>query len=78
MTYTPTERKIDALLSDGLWHARAEVKDCLWDEQSPEQAIEAHVSNLRKKLESGGHDIVGRNGQYRKVRLLSDPNDGRE
>ena len=77
--YTPTEKKIMAVIDDGQWHNRAELLPCLWDDQNekPMSALEMCMSDLRKKLEPRGRDVVGRNGAYRLVRLLADPNDGK-
>ena len=75
---TPTERKILALLSDGLPHAREEIHSLLWDELSQRETIRYHISKLRKKLPPG-HIIVCVRGygkdshRYQHVRLLNSP-----
>lgn len=79
--FTPTERKILAVLSDGMKHKREELFDCIPDEQSnvPIQ-VANHISNIRRKLRRKGQDIdcVYYMGgyYYRHCRLLVDPNDG--
>lgn len=79
--YTPTEKRILAVLSDGLPHKRHEIHACLCDDLSGLTAIQAHISNIRKRLRAIGEEIVcelsGGTITYRHVRLLSSPYDGR-
>lgn len=73
-TFTPVERKMMRVLSDGLPHRPAELHACLNDDLAPVNAFRWHVSNLRKKLRPGGEDILceiwNRTVHYRHVRLL--------
>ena len=73
--FTPTERRILSLLSDGLPHKRKEVHGCLDDDLAAMAAIRWHIMNLRTKLRRSGQDIVcelvGRTINYRQVRLLN-------
>lgn len=80
--FTPTERRMLAVLSDGMMHSREELHACLPDDLDPLSAIRNHVSNLRKKLLPKGQDIVCQlhlaKTHYRHVRLLVNPYDGRK
>ena len=75
--YTPTQRKMMEVLSDGQRHRRIELHACLVDELGPLSNITAHISNLRKKLRPKGQDIIcefsSRVIYYRLVRLLGPP-----
>lgn len=83
--YTPIERKLLDMLSDGRPHHRAELHALAWDRQDRLQNMQIHISNLRKKLRPKGRDIVCEvrkaglplGTSYQLVRLLSDPNDGK-
>lgn len=72
--WTPTEKRIIDLLSDGLPHTRDEVFKCLWDDQSNLDAIKGHLSRMRDKAPH--LDIVctlhHRRICYRLVRRLRD------
>jgi hypothetical protein len=54
--YTPTERRILALLSDGFLHSKNELRKCLNDDLS-EDGVKFHIWSLRKKLKGAGQDI---------------------
>lgn len=73
--------KMLKLLSDGLPHRREELHACLWDECGAVDNIQIHISHIRKALQPRGEDIVcqliGYSRQYRWVRLLSNPYDGK-
>lgn len=56
--YTPTERRMLAVLSDGRPHTTEELMACLYDELSERSAVKAMVFKLRRKLRAIGHDIV--------------------
>ena len=77
--YTPTERRMLAILGDGLPHLKREMLSCLNDDLADESTVEGHLINLRKKLRHRGRDVLGQyvNNRYH-VRLvrLHDPNDG--
>lgn len=79
--YTPTERRMLALLRDGLPHLREELHACLYDEMAELSAIQPHLSHIRQKLRPHGEDIIcelhKRTIHYRHVRLLNSPYDGR-
>ena len=79
--YTPTEKRIINLLSDGRAHSREEIHELLEDELSPLSAINYHITNLRSKVKGRGLIIlcvsVRRNLRYQLVRELSSPYDGR-
>lgn len=74
--FTPTEQKILAVLSDGKRHLKDELRVLLSDgELSDDTVMQMHVSNLRKKLNPIGQDIIceynSRRIFYRHVRLIS-------
>lgn len=79
--FTPTERKILAVLADGMRHPRRELHDCLYDETGPLSNIRAHITQLRKTLRPRGEDIVcelfSGGIYYRHVRILAPANDGK-
>ena len=79
--FTPTEKRILALLSDGNRHTREEVLACLDDDLAEMKAIKPHVSRIRKKLNLIGEEIVcvarDRSYFYQHVRLLPSAYDGR-
>lgn len=72
--FTPTQRRILEVLSDGMWHHREELKKCLYDELSRLKAVRDHISNMRKVLRPLGNDIIcelaNRRIGYRLVRLV--------
>lgn len=73
--YTPTERRILAVLSDGEIHMREELMKCLPDpEFSTNTHLNDHLVVLRKKLRAMGQDIVcvshKRRYAYRQMRHL--------
>lgn len=73
--FTPTERRLNELLMDGQLHPVKELHALLWDEQSSEQTVQFHVSNLRKKLPDGKDVIlrrVGGSSFYVMMRTLHD------
>ena len=78
--YTPTERRIMEVLSDGMYHTREELHECLNDDLCVLSRIQMHVSNIRKKLNRIGQDIIcglhrGK-PHYRLVRMLHSANTG--
>jgi DNA-binding CsgD family transcriptional regulator len=78
--FTPVERRMLQVLSDGLPHTPQELHSCLWDDQGEVANIRRHIYEMRQKLRPKGHDIVcevnRRQTFYRHVRLLVDPNMG--
>lgn len=64
--YTPTQRRILAVLADGEPHSREELIACLGDadgiagqyDESAYSCLRMHISNLRKVLSAKGQDIV--------------------
>ncbi len=72
--YTPTERRLLALLADGRPHSRAELHACLDDDLAAPRAIQFHVSRLRGKLRPAKQTVVCEIHRgaphYRHVRLL--------
>lgn len=79
MNLTPTERKIMDLLGDGERHTRQELRDVI-DPYIEFTTVQAHVSNIRKKLPRG-YNIVcvmwGGSIHYQYVRHVKNPYDGR-
>ena len=59
--YTPTETRLMTVLGDGLRHTREELRTCIDDELAGPTALQAHISNMRKKLNPGGLDIICEN-----------------
>ena len=72
---TPTERRIVDVLLDGDHHTEAELLAAI-DDQADLNNLRCHLSNIRKKINPTGHDIVpARNGhgskvKYRLARLI--------
>lgn len=64
--FTPTERRIMTLLSDGYAHTSKELFGLLDDELAGRTAVAAHVSKIRDKLPSHlGINSNGSNGTLR-------------
>lgn len=68
--FTPTQKKLLALLGDGLAHDAKQLLEALDDELAEIGTVYAHVSNIRKKINPAGDDIVCRAGTYRLVRMV--------
>ena len=68
--FTPTQKKIMAVLGDGYAHDLKDLLRCLDDEMAVEQTLKVHISNIRKKVNPFGDDIVCRAGAYRLVRMI--------
>lgn len=69
------QRRMLAVLADGLPHAKHELYACLWDDKSQMRAIFRHVTALRQALLPHGQTVVcelvnTRAVRYRWVRLL--------
>lgn len=76
VTYTPTQKRILAVLSDGLPHTRDELMRCLNDDMAEEGTLKAHIQMIRNKLRPIGQNIIsechGRGSFfYRLTRLIS-------
>lgn len=56
--FTPTHRRIMAILEDGAMHHRDEIFKCLWDEQSKPETVWQHMATLRKLLRLGDRDVA--------------------
>jgi len=76
--YTPTQRRLMAVLEDGLPHSRDELFACIDDELCQIVNFRVHLNYLRKKLQPIGLDILlDRTGDkpqkynYRLVRLIA-------
>ena len=71
----PVKEKMLEMLDDGKPHSLSELRTCLWDEQSPESAVHAHLTAIRQQLRPKGHDIatikVGGRLSYQLVRLVA-------
>ncbi len=50
--WTPIQRRMLDVLSDGKWHTRHELFACLVDDLAGPTAVPAHVSMIRKKLDN--------------------------
>ena len=79
--FTPTQKRMLELLSDGLPHRREELHKCLEDDLSQLNAIQPHISRIRDKIRGKGEDIIcvyfERTIGYQHVRVLYSANDGR-
>ena len=74
--FTPTERRIVTLLSDGFAHTHAEVKGCLDDDLSSDDAVKTAVCRLRKKLPQHlgvFYDATNGTPKWRMVRYIGHP-----
>lgn len=56
--WTPTQKRMLAVLADGKPHRRKELHACLCDEMGPLSNIRAHLTHIRKRLRPLGMDIV--------------------
>lgn len=56
--FTPTQVAIVRMLSDGESHAVKDVLSVLNDELASKNALQFHISAIRKKIAPYGHDIV--------------------
>ncbi len=75
LTFTPTEKRILAVLSDGMGHTRDELFDCLSDELQNKGNVGSVLCNLRSKLLQKGETVVCVMGQgykkyYQHFRLI--------
>jgi len=72
--FTPVQRRMLAVLSDGMPHRKHELYPCLNDDLADMKAITVHISAMRKILRPKGEDIVCEYNRYiywyRHIRLL--------
>jgi hypothetical protein len=71
--YTPCERRILKMLSDGDRHLASELMSCLNDELSLRSSLSTHIGNLRNKIPPGQYivcEISYKKTYYRHVILL--------
>lgn len=72
--FTPVQRRMLAVLSDGEPHSRQELHGCLADDLGALSNIRWHLMQLRKKLRVKGQDVLieyrERKMHYRMVRLI--------
>jgi hypothetical protein len=74
--YTPTQKRILAVLADGNMHLRVELEACIDDELADKDiGLRMHLSRLRVKLRPSGLDViyrcVNKKHYYQKVRLIA-------
>lgn len=55
--YSPTQKRILGLLSDGKGHTRTDIFKCLSDQSQSQRAVSVHLAMLRRKLRPIGQDI---------------------
>ena len=56
--FTPTQRRMLAVLSDGLPHTRLELAECLEDDLANPASVKKHLYLMRKVLRAQGQEIV--------------------
>jgi DNA-binding transcriptional ArsR family regulator len=74
--YTPTQKRILAILADGNMHLKEELYCCIDDElANKDGTLRFHMSKLRLKLRPQGLDVICqyhyKRYYYRQVRLIS-------
>lgn len=73
--FTPVQRKMLAVLSDGRPHKKTELHRCLYDELGESDNVFFHLSRMRKHLRPAGQDIICELYRgalyYRHIRLLA-------
>lgn len=78
---THTHKLLLKVLGDGNPHSRAEVFEAMEDEWMSWDTVLKHISNLRLLLKPQGYDVICQYSrlryQYRLIRTLVNPNDGR-
>lgn len=76
--FTPTQKRLLEVLSDGMMHSNYELLGCLNDELASIGTVRAHIYYLRTRLRPKGYDIVahriGKDHTFRKVRILASNN----
>lgn len=56
--FTPVQRAIMDVLSDGKPHTKEELKSCLWDDMGVSKTVIIHISNIRKIIRPLGYIIT--------------------
>ena len=77
--FTPTERRILALLADGEAHSLADLLPALEDECAEPSTLNVHIARMRPRLNYFSQDVLCRERggtTYRLVRFLSSDCDG--
>lgn len=73
--FTPTQRRILTVLSDGACHPHEELATCLNDDLAGPKALDMMISLIRKKLRPLGQNIICETFDDRKtfrhVRIVS-------
>jgi DNA-binding response OmpR family regulator len=74
--WTPTQRRMLAVLADGLPHGRKELHACLNDDFGPLSNIRVHIHRINRKLARVNQAVIcelhrGSGIRYRHVRLLA-------
>ena len=73
--FTPTQRRLLDVLSDGEVHDRDELVKCIGDELAVWKNVPPHLTAIRKKLRLNRQDIicqvVNRRFKYRLVGLVN-------
>jgi hypothetical protein len=74
---TPTQRRMLAVLADGLSHSSQELHGCLSDDRQPVSHIHVHITGIRKLLRPRGEEVICQRLDggtfYRWVRLSAPP-----
>jgi hypothetical protein len=64
--FTPIQRRMLLVLSDGQPHAAAELHACLYERDAPLSNIQSHITAIRKRIRPKGQDIICvQNGETR-------------
>jgi len=71
--FTPTHKRMLAVLADGQPHTRQELHACLVDDLGPLSNVSYHLTTLKPKLQEIGQGIacVNGHGLYCLVRLIT-------
>jgi len=79
--FTPTQKRMLAVLHDGEWHDSDELKKCVNDELTTKDNVRKHVDLLNKRLRRHGREVVCsfrfRRTCFRQMRLLHSAKDGK-
>lgn len=75
LTFSPTEKRLLEVFSDGEAHSKRELfQRCIDDQYAQDSTLLAAISNLRKKLILRGEAVIcearHRKGFYRHVKLI--------
>jgi hypothetical protein len=69
--FTPIEQKIFDLLRDGETHHRSQLLELLDNEMAIYQNLFNHITNIRRKIQPNGLDLLCRRSNYRLVRFIT-------